>query len=250
MMDNIRIVLVNTTHPGNIGAAARAMKTMGLRRLYLVNPAQFPSAEATARASGADDLLAEATVCESLTEAIAGCTLVLGTSARQRSLAWLELSVENAAAKASGEAVNRQVALLFGRERYGLTNDELKTCHYLVYIPTHDAYPSLNLAQAVQVAAYELSRHAGLTREAPGHDPAPAERMEGFYGHLETTLRELGFLDDQSDKLMLRLRRLFNRARPDDEEVNILRGILSDTRKAIRRAGPGGGNPKKEDEGG
>lgn len=235
MMDNLRIVLVNTTHPGNIGAAARAMKTMGLRRLYLVNPGQFPSAEATARASGADDLLAEATVCQSLPEAIAGCTLVLGTSARRRSLAWPELSVADAAAEAAREAGSRQVALLFGRERYGLTNDELKTCHYLVYIPTHDAYASLNLAQAVQVAAYELSRHAGFTRPPPEHEPATAERLEGFYAHLEETLRELEFLDDQSDRLMLRLRRLFNRARPDDDELNILRGILSDTQKAVRK---------------
>lgn len=235
MMDNIRIVLVNTTHPGNIGAAARAMKTMGLRQLYLVNPAGFPSAEATARASGADDLLTDAVVCESLTEAIAGCALVLGTSARQRSLAWPELSVAEAAGEAAREAERREVAVLFGRERYGLTNDELKTCHYLVYIPTHEAYASLNLAQAVQVVTYELSRHAGLSREAPVHDPAPAERMEGFYGHLEETLRELGFLHDQSDKLMLRLRRLFNRARPDDDELNILRGILSDTQKVMRR---------------
>lgn len=235
MMDNIRIVLVNTTHPGNIGAAARAMKTMGLTRLYLVNPAGFPSAEATARASGADDLLTGATVCQSLPEAIAGCGLVLGTSARQRSLAWPELSVAEAARVAATESASHEVALLFGRERYGLTNDELKTCHYLVYIPTHDAYASLNLAQAVQVAAYELSRQAGLERETPAHEPAAAERMEGFYGHLETTLRELGFLHDQSDKLMLRLRRLYNRARPDDDELNILRGILSDTQKAIRR---------------
>jgi tRNA (cytidine32/uridine32-2'-O)-methyltransferase len=234
MMDNVRIVLVNTTHPGNIGAAARAMKTMGLRRLYLVNPAQFPSAEATARASGADDLLAEATVCRSVTEAIAGCTLVMGTSARQRSLAWPELSVTDAAARAAREPEGHQVALLFGRERYGLTNDELKTCHYLVYIPTHEAYASLNLAQAVQVAAYELSRHADLTRESPEHHPAPADRMEGFDDHREDTLRELGFLDEQSDRLMLRLRRWFNRARPDDDEINILRGILSDTQKAVR----------------
>lgn len=240
MMDNIRIVLVNTTHPGNIGAAARAMKTMGLRRLYLVNPAQFPSAEATARASGADDLLAEATVCESLTEAIAGCTLVLGTSARQRSLAWPELSVADAAAKASAEAGNRQVALLFGRERYGLTNDELKTCHYLVYIPTPGPYGSLNLAQAVQVVSYELARHAGAKREAPEHVPASAERMESFYGHLETTLSQLGFLHEQSDKLMLRLRRLFNRARPDTDELNILRGILSSAQRAAGAPAAGG----------
>ncbi len=234
MMDNVRIVLVNSTHPGNIGAAARAMKTMGLRRLYLVNPAQFPSAEATARASGADDVLTGATVCGSLAEAIAGCTLVLGTSARQRSLAWPELSVADAATEAAREADGRQVAVLFGRERYGLTNDELKTCHYLVYIPTHDAYASLNLAQAVQVVAYELSRHAGLSRRIQDHEPASADRMEGFFGHLEETLRELGFLHDQSDKLMLRLRRLYNRARPNDDELNILRGILSDTQKAIR----------------
>jgi len=191
MLENVRFVLVNTTHPGNIGAAARAMKTMGLRRLYLVSPKGFPSAEATAMASGADDLLQNAIVCETLSDAIGDCALVLGTSARQRSLPWPELAVSEAASTAAEEAGTHQVAILFGRERYGLTNDELKTCHFLVYIPADASYGSLNLAQAVQVVSYELSRRAGLGREAPEHHPASAERMESFYGHLETALRVL-----------------------------------------------------------
>lgn len=250
MLDNVRIVLVNTTHPGNIGAAARAMKTMGLTRLYLVNPSRFPSAEATAMASGADDLLQRAVVCETLAEAIADCGLVLGTSARQRSLAWPELPVDEAAGRAAGEAASHPVALLFGRERYGLTNDELKTCHYLVYIPTPGPYGSLNLAQAVQVASYELSRHAAAERRAPQHEPASAERMESFYGHLETTLRDLDFLHEQSDKLMLRLRRLFNRARPNVDELNILRGILSNAQRAAGGRSAGGRDGKDSGEAG
>ena len=248
MINNVRMVLVNTTHPGNIGAAARAMKTMGLSSLYLVNPARFPSAEATAMASGADDLLERAVVCESLPEAIADCGLVLGTSARQRSLAWPELAVDEAAATAAGEAPSHPVAILFGRERYGLTNDELKTCQYLVYIPANPAYGSLNLSQAVQVVSYELSRHAGLGRKPPEHVPASAERMESFFGHLEAALRDLSFLHEQSDKLMLRLRRLFNRARPDTDELNILRGILSAAQRAAGVSATGGRDKVESDE--
>lgn len=245
MLDNIRIVLVNSTHPGNVGAAARAMKTMGLERLYLVNPARFPSAEATAMASGADDLLQRAVVCESLVEAIADCRLVLGTSARQRSLAWPELAVDAAAERAVAEAADYPVAVLFGRERYGLTNDELRTCQYLVYIPTRGAYGSLNLAQAVQVVTYELARQRGGEREGPEHRPAAAKPLENFYTHLETTLRDLDFVQERSNKLMLRLRRLFNRARPDDDELNILRGILSAAQHAAG-AEPAGGRKKKK----
>lgn len=237
MQDNIRIVLVGTTHPGNIGAAARAMKTMGLERLYLVAPQGYPSAEATAMASGADDLLAEAVVCESLDEAITGCRLVLGTSARPRTLDWSTLSPEEAAGRAVAESSRHPVAVLFGRERYGLTNDELKRCQHLVYIPANPAYSSLNLAQAVQVIAYELTRRSrgGLPERETAHEPVSAEVLESFFGHLEETLRDVGFIKKQPGKLMLRLRRLFHRARPDTTEINILRGILTDVQKLVRR---------------
>lgn len=232
MSENIRIVLVGTTHPGNIGAAARAMKTMGLERLYLVNPAGFPSAEATAMASGADDLLARAVVHDTLEDAIADCRLVLGTSARPRTLDWSTLGPEDAAGLAVTEASRHQVALLFGRERYGLTNDEVKCCQHLVQIPANPEYSSLNLAQAVQVICYELARQGTVARSpVVDHEPASSEALESYFDHLERTLREIGFLKDQSDKLMLRLRRLYHRARPDATEINILRGILSDTQR-------------------
>lgn len=240
MLENIRIVLVGTTHPGNIGAAARAMKTMGLRRLYLVDSQGFPSAEATAMASGADDVLARATVCDSLDEAIGDCHLVLGASARRRTLEWSQLSPEEAAARLLEEAGEREVAVLFGRERYGLTNDELKRCQHLVVIPADPEYSSLNLAQAVQVVTYELTRvhrNRAFVRDPGSREPVTDEVMESFYGHLEAMLYDIGFLKEQPGKLMLRLRRLFNRARPDATEINILRGILSDVQKAAKSAG-------------
>lgn len=226
------MVLVQTSHPGNIGAAARAMKTMGLSRLYLVDPLEYPSAEATARASGADDILAGAVVCESLGEAIADCVLVLGTSARKRTLRWPELSAREAAHEALAQVETGPVAIVFGRERTGLSNEELDRCHYLVHIPCNESYSSLNLAAAVQVLTYELRTalpegRAGPPRE-PGEEPAAAEAVEGFYDHLQATLLELGFLDAQNPRhLMRRLRRLFNRIRLSHNEVQILRGILA-----------------------
>ena len=151
---NIRIVLINTTHTGNIGATARAMKVMGLSSLHLVTPTDFPNAQATAMASGADDLLRDAVVHETLDSALAGCSLVLGTSARMRSLPMPQLDARSAAGQAVAEAQQHTVALLFGRERYGLTNDEMQRCHYLVHIPSNEEYNSLNLSQAVQVLSY------------------------------------------------------------------------------------------------
>ncbi len=230
---DIRIVLVEPTHPGNIGASARAMKNMGLDRLHLVRPRRFPHAEATARASGADDVLARARVHETLEEAIADCALVIGASARRRSIAWPEYLPEEAAAKAR-EVSQRgaSVAILFGREHSGLTNAELDRCHALLHIPTNPDYPSLNLGAAVQVVSYELRlAHLAGTRDGEGGEslpPAPAAAMEAFYDHLETTLVEIGFLDpDNPKQAMRRLRRLFNRAAPDEQELNLLRGILS-----------------------
>lgn len=243
MLTNVRIVLVETSHPGNIGAAARAMKTMGLRSLWLVRPAQFPHADATARASGADDVLAEARVCASLSEALAGCRLVAGASARQRRLAWPEAGPREAAPRLVAEADEGPVALVFGRESSGLTNDELAHCHLLVHIPANPDYSSLNLAAAVQVLSYELaiatSRGALPQVAADAEQPVPvgADQMARFYEHLERVLIELEFLDPQHPKhLMRRLKRLFNRARPDETEMNVLRGILTAVQR--HRRGP------------
>jgi tRNA (cytidine32/uridine32-2'-O)-methyltransferase len=240
-LTRVRVVLINTTHPGNIGAAARAMKVMGLSSLHLVTPKIFPNAEATAMASGADDLLQTAVVHDSLDSALAGCSLVLGTSARLRSLPMPMLDARRAAEQAVHEAdgpeikghevKGHEVAILFGRERYGLVNEEMQRCQYLVNIPSNPAYSSLNLAQAVQIIGYELRVAAmgGAGTSVPPLDWEPVDdrQMEGFFEHLEQTLLDIRFLNPkQPKKLMMRLRRLFNRARPDQNEINILRGIL------------------------
>ncbi|MBK1706536.1 RNA methyltransferase [Halochromatium glycolicum] len=250
----VRVVLVETSLSANMGAVARAMKTMGLSQLVLVRPQQQLDAEALARAAGADDLLARARICDTLTDALAGCRLVIGSSARARALAWPEVDPAGCAERLVEEAAEGEVALLLGRERSGLTNDELASCHYLARIPANPDYSSLNIAAAAQVFAYELRRRA-LTIGAPasgagapeqaalgstqagvhsGGDGSPpeelatADEMAGFYAHLEQTLVAIGFADpDQSRTLRRRLRRLFNRARPDRTELNILRGILS-----------------------
>lgn len=231
-LDRIRIVLINTTHPGNIGATARAMKVMGLSRLHLVSPKTWPSADATAMASGAADLLHTAQVHDDLDGALDGCRLVLGTSARLRSLSMPQLDVRAAARTGLAESAEGDIALLFGREAHGLTNEEIQRCHYLVHIHTNPEFGSLNLAQAVQVAAYEFRMTAlgggGEALPATDWKPVEAVQMERFYEHLETTLEHIRFLNpDQPKRLMMRLRRLFNRARPDQNEMNILRGILA-----------------------
>ncbi len=244
MLGNIRIVLVETTHPGNIGAVARAMKNMCLERLVLVNPRHYPSAEATARASGAHALLANARVCASLDEALAGCRLAAGSSARLRSVEWPQYEPRECAERLLGEAGQGEVALVFGRESSGLTNAELDRCRYLVHIPSNEAYSSLNLSQAVQVLSYELlmAHRAGKAMVEEEREVVPLEEMEGFYRHLEQAMEEVGFSDPrQSNKLQRRLRRLFFRARPDKDELNILRGFLSAAqgRKSMRRKGGG-----------
>jgi tRNA (cytidine32/uridine32-2'-O)-methyltransferase len=236
-MKQPRIVLVNTSHPGNIGAAARAMKNMGLDQLCLVSPQHYPSAEATARASGADDLLARASCYASLDEAIADATLVIGASARCRTLPLPMLDPRACAELTMAQTDSGAVAIVFGRERTGLTNQELDRCHYLVQIPSNPDYPSLNLAAAVQVIAYELRLAAGsaaLVRQAE-RVYASAGQLEQFYAQLERTLIEIEFLDPQNPRqLMRRLRRLFGRARPDQNEINILRGILTAAAKLAR----------------
>lgn len=234
-LSRVRIVMVETTHPGNIGAAARAMKNMGLTRLHLVAPRQFPNAEASARASGADDVLAAARVFDHLDDALAGCALVFGASARLRALPWPVVEPRECARLALETAASDQeVALVFGREHSGLTNEELQRCNYLMHIPTNPDYSSLNVAAAIQVAAYELFQHSGAhSIEVEDAEYATHDEMEGFYTHLERTLVATEFLDpDNPRQVLRRLRRLFNRARPEKVEVNILRGILTAVEKA------------------
>jgi len=242
LLANIRIVLTRTSHPGNIGAAARAMKTMGLSQLVLVDPAVFPNSQAEAMASGATDVLAQARVCSTLAEALAGATLALGVSARRRDIMAEVLTPPQCAARLLGEAQQAPVALVFGNETSGLSNEELSLCQGLVSIPANPDYSSLNLAAAVQVLAYEI-RQAWLGRTAwpqPEIDAAPSEDVERFYRHLESTLAELEFLNPGSPgKLMLKLRRLFSRTRLAREEVNILRGILTAVHEAQASRNPG-----------
>ncbi len=234
LLSQVRVVLINTSHPGNIGAVARAMKNMGVSSLYLVEPHEFPAAEATARASGADDLLAAATVVDTLEAAIADCALVVGASARLRTIPWPVLDPRACAARMLSVAASGKVALVMGRERSGLSNAELEHCHYLVHIPSNPEYTSLNLAAATQVLVYEL-RMAVLAQgdspqlaQQPEHPLATAGELDGLYAHFEETLTALGFLDPQNPRqLMRRLRRMFNRTGLDQMEVNILRGILT-----------------------
>jgi tRNA (cytidine32/uridine32-2'-O)-methyltransferase len=240
---NIRIVLVRPTHPGNIGAVARAMKTMCLDALYLVEPVEYLGTQVRARAAGADDILLRARRCESLPEALRDCRLVIGTSARTRAIPWPSLAPESCAQRLVLEAGHGPVALVFGREKMGLTNAELDLCQYMVGIPANPRYASLNLACAVQILGYELLR-ASPQYAAPSanewHEPqvplARAQDLERFYCHLQELLVETGFLDPAKPRrLMRRLYRLFNRACLDENEVNILRGILTAVQQRLRR---------------
>lgn len=229
ILSQIRVVLVETSHPGNIGAAARAMKTMGLTQLVLVKPKQFPSMEAVVMASNADDLLDQAMVVDSLDEAIADCHWVFGTSARDRHLSW-PMATPRAMAQEVSERVHQglRVALVFGSERSGLSNDQLKRCHAHVHIPTNDQYSSLNLAQAVQILAYECRLACIETTTIKPSEEATAtqQQVQGFYEHLQRALFHLGILDPKHPKKMLRrLERLYQRAHLSVDEVNILRGI-------------------------
>ncbi len=227
---SIRIVLVGTTHPGNIGAVARAMKNMGITDLALVDPRYFPHEEATARASGAHDLLESATLVETLPEAIADCVYVAGASARPRSINWPCLDCKDAAARLLEESARGKVAAVFGPEKTGLSNSDLDHCDTLLTIPTHPDFSSLNLAMAVQVLTYEIRAAQAEKRPAYEADAplATSADLERFYGHLEQVLTDLQFLDPDNPRyLMRRLRRLFIRARPDQNELNILRGILT-----------------------
>ena len=232
---NIKIVLVNTAHPGNIGGAARAMKNMGLSELCLVEPREYPAPRAVWRAAGAREVLTHATVVDSVDEAIADCSLVIGTSARERRIPWPLINPRECGVRVWAEAQKHKVALLFGREDRGLTNDELQKCHYHVHIPSNPEYSSLNLATAVQVLAYEI-RMASLANDngelpdlAEWDQPlVNSEDLENFHNHLAETMAELDFYDPKNPKqLLTRMRRLFNRLRMDQMEVSILRGLLS-----------------------
>jgi TrmH family RNA methyltransferase len=238
---DIRVVMLETSHPGNIGAAARAMKNMGLTQLVLVRPRSFPDPEASARASGAGDVLASARVVDTLLEGIADCGLVVATTARDRDQNIRVLDVRDAAARVVTEARRGPVALLFGNERTGLTNDELALAHLLLRIPTDPVYPSLNLAQAVQIVCYEVRLAAGARHEAapPAVALASASDMERLYAHLQEVLDEVGFRDRTASgrHLMERIRRFVNRAELDCNEANILRGILTAIQQKRRQAG-------------
>jgi tRNA (cytidine32/uridine32-2'-O)-methyltransferase len=243
--DRIRIVLVGTQHPGNIGAAARALKTMGLSRLVLVAPEQYPADEAFRRAAGADDLLAAAGVVDTLAEAVADCQFVLGCTARSRRVALEEMVPRQAAARAVQAAGAGQVALVFGRERTGLSNEELQLCHASVHIPANPEYSSLNLAAAVQVLAYELRLEllvqASLPAPAAGQyqdPPASHAQLEGFFAQLGETLDQIDFHKGRApDSAMRKLRRLFLRTGLNEQEVRLLRGILADAQRMARLAG-------------
>lgn len=240
----VRFVLVNTSHPGNIGSAARAIRTMGMRRLSLVTPQAFPHREATALAAGADDVLDGAAVCADLPEAIADCRFVLGVTARRRGVAMEAHDPRDAAQRVlAAAAAGQEVALVFGNERVGLDNDEIKHCHAALTIPSDPTYSSLNLAQAVQVVAYEL-RMAWLAENVSAalperSDPAAdMAQMEVFFEHLARTLDDIDFHKGRSSRTILqRLRRFFLRAAPDKRELRVLHGILADASRMARLAG-------------
>lgn len=246
MLDQIRIILVGTTHTGNMGSVARAMKTMGLSRLYLVAPKELPDGQAYALSAGASDILANAKVFDTLKQAIEDCPLVVGSSARSRTLSWPMLEPRDCGILSVSEAASHPVALVFGRESSGLSNEELQLCNYHVCIPANPEYSSLNLAMAVQIVTYEVRMAWLQSQLQQQQDAAPVdevayptnEQMQSFYQHLEDTLNDTGFIIKQHPGVvMTKLKRLFTRARPEDAEYNILRGILSSMQRYNRESG-------------
>ncbi|MCO6440493.1 MAG: RNA methyltransferase [Nitrococcus mobilis] len=233
--DNVRIVLLGTTHPGNIGSAARAMKTMGLSRLHLVAPRHYPDPRAQATAGHAADVLSAACVHDDLAAALHDTRLVLGLTARARRLAADALDARRGALQIAEASRAYPVALLFGREDSGLTNAQLSCCHGVVHIPANPVYPVLNLAAAVQIVCYELFLASGCLEGKWQKPPpaaavplAPMAELESFYGHLQRIMQVSGYSRHRPDGLLMRrLRRLFNRARPERAELNLLRGILT-----------------------
>jgi TrmH family RNA methyltransferase len=239
---DIRIVLVAPSHPGNIGAAARAMKNMALSSLVLVRPRQFPHPEASARASGAADVLGGARIVDSLAAALEGCGFIAATTARERDQHFRVEDVRAAAAGIIAHARRSPAAVVFGAERTGLTNEELESAHVLLRIPASEAYPSLNVAMAVQLVCYELYRARGTIEIAAAPLGAPlatAQEMEKLYAHFAQVLQEIEFRDrtESGTHLMSRIRRLLQRAELDHNEANILRGILTAVQSRRRRAG-------------
>jgi TrmH family RNA methyltransferase len=238
---SVSIVLVGVSHPGNIGSAARAMKTMGLDRLRLVAPERFPATEATVMAAGADDVLQKARIFADVRSAVADCGLLVGTTSRARHLPWRVVEPREAAREIAAASATGEVAILFGAERTGLSNDDIEHCQLLLGIPTGAVYTSLNVAMAVQIVAYEVllaTRGAEAAAAARGVALASATEMERFYEHLEQVLDEVDFRDRNGEgHLMARIRRLFNRAVLDQNEVNILRGIMTSVQGKRRRAG-------------
>lgn len=241
IINQIKVVLVGTTHPGNIGAAARAMKTMGLQRLELVNPKSFPDEEATALAAGADDVLDKAVIHRELREAVRDCVQVFGTSARQRNISWPVLTPAQAARQVAGfYNASAQIAIVFGRESSGLTNEELELCSNMISIPSNPSFSSLNLAASVQIICYEIYKElredangvADIKMNVPLVTTAELERL---YEHLEECMMDIGFYNPEKPRLLMRrLRCLFNRAQLDQNEYNILRGILAAAQQAAR----------------
>ncbi|MCK5498616.1 MAG: RNA methyltransferase [Gammaproteobacteria bacterium] len=244
-VENIRIVMVETTHPGNIGAAARAMKTMGYSNLYLVKPKIYPNAEATARAAGADDILAKAVICDSLEQALHGCVAVVATTARPRTISHPVFTPREYASKLSEMVKHGPVALVFGRESSGLSNEELEYCNVVLQIPTNPDFSSLNVASAVQILCYEFiqvlqpentEKTNAEIDEKTKVKLATADEMNYFYDHLEKSMIDVGFLNpEQPRKLMRRLKSLFNRANLDENEMSILRGFLAAVQDAASK---------------
>ncbi len=231
--DNIEFVLVEPSHPGNVGAAARAIGTMGFKNLVLVKPTKHPHPESRARSSGALDILLDARVCGTLEEAIADSSLVIGTTARQRRISVPIDSIHECTQSIFESSLKQKVSIIFGPETSGLSNNDIDRCNRLVYIPTGEIHSSLNLSMAVQVIAYQLNlAFFGLVEGQETRDLASGKEMELFYEHLEDVLLETGFLNPTNPKqLMRRLKALFNRAQLDDNEVNIMRGILTSYQK-------------------
>jgi len=239
LLPKVKVVLVGTTHPGNIGSVARAMKTMGLIDLVLVDPQTEIDDKSNALASGARDVLANATIVDTLAQAVEKCGLVIGSSARSRTLPWPMLDPRQSGIKLMSEVVDYPVAVVFGRENSGLTNEELQLCQYHVCIPANPEYSSLNLAMAVQTLCYEIRMAALNPVATQAKDYPDSQKLEAYYAHLEQTLIETGFIiKAHPGQVMTKLRRLFNRARPEEVELNILRGMLTATQRSIGDKSP------------
>ena len=240
MSNNIRFVLLGTSHSGNIGAAARAMKTMGLTDLALVNPEGFPSAQATSMASGADDLLYKAEICTHIDQAIGHCQFVIGTTARKRHLDIPVIDARKAAELLVTESKVNNVALVFGKERYGMTNEEVERCHFLVRLPSVESFSSLNLASAVQVLAYEcrmaeLANENIRIKEQVADDCVDAQKMESFFEHYFMVMEKALYLRKHGhESLKTKIRIMYNRIRPKKYEIDILRGFLSKLEKKLK----------------